>query len=127
VKRTHYRAPSRVRLMEELHIDSATANTVRGLIRGEISTRDAGRFPRSNRHFAWCYHSPSRVDRILRCLDELLEASGVEAIWGKDELRPDADYLNMGDPYIATLVLDRKTNTFKLTSYGDFMETRDRK
>jgi len=45
MKPTNYTAPSKARIMAALNISPETADTVRGLIRGEITTWDASRFP----------------------------------------------------------------------------------
>lgn len=127
MKPTNYTAPSKARLMRELNISPETADTVRGLIRGEITTWDATRFPASNRGFAACYHKPRRVDRILTCLNEVLEMHGVEAIWGVDEFWPAAYYLNAGDTYIPTILFNRITGAFSLTCWGDFYERNQRR
>lgn len=127
MKPTSYNAPSRVRLMTALRISAETAETVRGLIRGEIRTLDAERFPQSNAHFASCYNRPSRLARILECLNELLEMHGVEAIGDSQTYGPPAEYLNAGDTYAATIIFDHMAGNFKVDTWGDWLEKNERK
>jgi hypothetical protein len=125
---TNYRAPSKKALIDRLHITPEQAETVRKLIRGELHTRDEKRFPRSNTYFDRCYHQPNRLTRILECLNEALETHGVEPL-GHVDFRdgPPAEYLNTGDTYTATLLFDHGTDTFKLTSWGDWLEKNEKK
>ena len=122
MKPTHYKAPSAERLKKDFGLTDEQAATVRGLIRGEIKTKDPERFPRSNTWFRSCYHEPSRVDRILACLDEVCETHGVESLQGRDPYQPSACYLNTGDTYNATILYNYETDSFSLTTWGDFVE-----
>jgi hypothetical protein len=125
---TGYRAPSKKALIEQLHSTPEQAETIRGLIRGELHTRDEARFPRANASFDRCYSQPNRLTRIMECLNEVLDMHGVEPL-GPVHYRngPPAEYLNAGDTYTATLLFDHNTRTFKLTSWGDWLERNERK
>jgi hypothetical protein len=127
MKPTNYKAPSAKALISSLNISPEQAATVRGLIRGEIRTKDAERFPKSNAYFAKCYHEPHRLTRILECLNECLETFGVECIGEVRTYGPPAEYLNTGDTYAATLVFDHIAGNFKLTSWGDWLEKNENK
>lgn len=127
MKRTSYTAPSKKSLIEALRITPEQADTVRGLIRGEIRTKDAERFPKSNAYFAKCCHEPKRLDRILACLDECLGTFGVEALGEVQTYGPPAEYLNTGDTYSPTLLFDHITGKFCLTSWGDWFERNENK
>lgn len=127
MKRTTYTAPSKKALIESLNITPEQADTVRGLIRGEIRTRDAEKFPRSNAYFSKCFHEPRRLDRILACLDECLGTHGVEALGDVRTYGPPAEYLNTGDTYAATILFDHLAGNFKLTSWGDWLEKNETK
>ena len=113
--------------MSALNISAETANIVRGLIRGEIRTLDAERFPQSNAYFASCYNRPSRLARIMECLNEVLGMGGVEAIGDAQTYGPPAEYLNAGDTYAATIIFDHMAGNFKLTSCGDWLENNEGK
>lgn len=127
MKPTYYSAPSKKKIMQSLHVSEDTAETVRGLIRGDVPTLDAERFPKSNAYFSRCYNTLPRLARILECLNELLEMHGVEAIGEVRTYGPPAEYLNAGDTYAATLVFDHLAGNFKLTSWGDWLEKNESK
>jgi hypothetical protein len=127
-KRTPYAAPSLSRLVDELGITTEQAETIRGLIRGEIRTKDTERFPASNTWFDSCLHEPKRVDRILACINETMEGFGVEAIYSSEnDFWPAADYINTGDAYSTTILFSRETSAFQITSWGDFFEKNERR
>jgi len=127
MKLTGYNAPSKKALIEALNITPEQADTVRGLIRGEIRTKDVTRFPLANGYFARCYNPPDRLTRILECLNEVLETHGVECLGEVRTYGPPAEYLNAGDTYTATLLFDHIADNFKLTSYGDWFERNENK
>ena len=124
---TGYTAPSKKTLIAALNITPEQAETARGLIRGDIKTRDEERFPRSNAYFRRCYHEPGRLSRILECLNEVLEMHGVESLGECRTYGPPAEYLNAGDTYAATLLFDHIAGNFKLTTYGDWLERNENK
>ena len=51
---------------------------------------------------------------------------GVEALGKPIDRRctPQAEYVNMGDTYAPTLVRDHERGAWRLTTMGDFVETR---
>lgn len=68
------------------------------------------------------------VTGTLRFADKVLGGSGVEYIAAvdDDQYTPNGlDYVNMGDPYIATVLYDHKTGRYKIGGWGDVVE-RDR-
>lgn len=127
MKPTNYTSPSIARLVSALNLSTEQAATVRGLIRGEISTRDKARFPQANAWFDSCFHQPQRADRILACVNETMDGFGVEPIWGNDPFWPAADYINTGDTYNATILFNRITRAFSLTTFGDFIERNEKR
>lgn len=67
-------------------------------------------------------------ERLMCALDEILEGYGVEPIWSEDdELIPTAEYVNMGDTYVTTLLLNRVTGSIQITSWGDWVEKNKRR
>lgn len=71
-----------------------------------------------------------RVERALETCNKLLGAHGVELIaeggftspqrtCGEDIL---CEYVNMGDTYVTTIMYDHTTATFKVQSWGDYVE-----
>jgi hypothetical protein len=70
-----------------------------------------------------CYHAPRTSDIRLRCLDAICDSTyGVEAF----ELTHGKyrgtwlEYLNAGDPYVATLV--RVGGRYRVADWGDYAE-----
>lgn len=67
----------------------------------------------------------------LEELNKAMGAHGVEAIRGEwqngywGDIR--ALYVNMGDTYVSTFVYDRDADRILVTSYGDFVESLERK
>lgn len=108
--------------MRELSLSPAAADTVRGLIRREIKTWNKDLFPASNHYFETCYHKPGLRERMMNCLNEICGGHGVEAIEGESFRQPAALYVNMGDTYTPTILFSYKTDSFSLTTWGDFAE-----
>jgi hypothetical protein len=127
MKPTNYKAPSITRLVSGLSITPEQAATIRGLIQGTIRTIGNEQFPASNQWFSSCYNQPRRIDRILACINEVMSGHGVEAIWGSDAYWPAADYINTGDTYSATILFNRESSAFQLTTWGDFFERNERR
>lgn len=72
-----------------------------------------------------CYHMPSRNEQMLAAVDGIIGGFGVEALWpeGWENLRvPAAAYVNIGDTYDTTLILDYMLNKWRVMSWGDWME-----
>lgn len=69
-------------------------------------------------------------EQIMEAVNEELDGDGIEVIRGRyvDGYHQDiqAAYVNMGDTYDLTILLDHETDTFRLTSWGDWVETHDR-
>lgn len=78
-----------------------------------------------------CYHYPTWAERALEAVSELLEGYGIEAIFRKGygpnsypcETR--CSYVNMGDTYTATVI--RAGGSWRIGSWGDFVETSERR
>ena len=112
------RAPSRKKLTEAFGLSLEKADLVRNLIQTKAKTRNAELFPRSNAVFNACYYVPHYTERLMECLNEVLDGHGVESLG--DNMSPCALYINMGDTYSPTLLLNYKTHTIRLTTWGDF-------
>ena len=76
-----------------------------------------------------CYHKPSHNEMVMCALNEILEGYGVEAIRDEDAWIDNfhmdivAVYVNMGDTYTTTILLDHEENEYIVTSYGDWVES----
>ena len=119
------RAPSKKRLMESLGITSEKADLVRRLIRNEIKTRDGSLFPETAKWLFQCYNEPCYRERLMSCIDETIGGHGVESIEGNNWRWPSATYINTGDTYSPTLLLDWEKGTISLTTWGDWVERRE--
>lgn len=95
-----------------------------------IEKRDAieEAYPSTARWINQCFNVPGQDEIIMSMLDELLEGHGVEVIcvggeW-VDSYHHDivASYVNMGDTYDTTVVLDHRSGRYLVTSWGDFVE-----
>lgn len=106
------------------HLDETQVKKVKGLMDGSV---DPGEFESVRKWVAECWHKPSRFDRRLKALNELLEGHGVIDILGpNDEMR--GEYINTGDIYNATIVYSyiHQSDWF-VTTVGDFVETAERR
>jgi hypothetical protein len=87
---------------------------------------------------AWaekCYHDPCENSQaygecLLTALNTVLGGYGDEPIRGRhvDGYYQDiqASYVNMGDTYTTTVLLDHETNRLVITSWGDWYERHER-
>ena len=82
---------------------------------------------------AWvrrCYNRPSDAELIGKALNEILDGCGVEAIRGRyvDSYHIDiqAVFIELGDSYDATLLLDHETGDWTVTSWGDWVEQNEK-
>ena len=78
-----------------------------------------------------CYHDPrdnsnAYGECLMECLNAVLEGYGVEVIEGRyiDHYHQNiqAAYVNFGDTYDTTILLDHETDRLLITSYGDWIE-----
>jgi hypothetical protein len=128
MKPTHYSAPPAAKIAAAMNCTLETATIARRLMKGEIRVTDNPAFPATNRWIASCYHPPRRIDKILSALNELLECFGVEAFNSRESrMHAIAEYLNTGDTYSTTILFRHDTGTFRLTSWGDFLEANEKR
>ncbi len=77
------------------------------------------------------YHNiPPRVDRIMLIANKLLDGFGVEYIPDREDSYTEAyglDYINFGDTYSTTLLLDLTKGKFFIGSWGDEVERHPRR
>jgi hypothetical protein len=118
------------KIATHLAISHRKACIVLAIIRGQLDPlKYPKHFPATDNWTRQCYHQPKAKDLKLSALNELLEMHGVEAI--RDENAWDryygdcvAEYLNTGDSYAATILLDHERNKWTPTTYGDWVENR---
>lgn len=119
------------RIASHLGISLRKASIVLAIIQGQLDPlKYPKHFPQTDKWANSCYNPLPAKDCKLSALNELLELHGVEAI--RDEHSWDryygdciAEYLNTGDSYAATIVLDHQRGKWLLTSWGDFVESRE--
>ena len=70
-------------------------------------------------------HTELAVDEALQLANTQLMGHGVETINGGEHKEAVAYYVNMGDPYVATVIYDIPANRFYVTGYGDWVEWRE--
>lgn len=95
------------------------ADDVIGIVRG---TKDPLDILATQEWVNSCYSMPKTLELKAHAINELIGGYGVEAIWGDDCFWPDVDYINMGDTYNTTILLDRVRNTWSVTTLGDWVE-----
>jgi hypothetical protein len=96
----------------------------------DVFCREHGRF---NRPTLWSQMNEvqghQEVDRVLEIADQNFEGHGIESVQPEGAFVDHyyqnivALYVNFGDTYAQTLLYDTTTNTFMLTSWGDFLES----
>lgn len=125
---TLYNSPPASAIAEAMQIPLEKAKLARQIIRGEIKVTGNPLLPRTNKWIDQCLTRPKRIELIMDALDEVCETFGVVPIWGEDDFRyPVADYLNTGDTYSATILFNRISGTFRITTWGDFFEKNERR
>lgn len=115
--------PTAKRIEHILGVDKDKARAIRGLMDGTI---DPMTYESVSKWVGQCYNKPKRSEMAMLAINEVLDGHGVESIhsenidvnsyWGDIA----ADYVNMGDPYAATILYAR--SGYQLTSWGDFVE-----
>lgn len=118
------------RIAESFRVTSFEANLALLIIRGRIDPlAHPRRFPATARWIGQCYNLPRKSEIKLAALDELLGGCGVEVISDErfyvDSYHGNivASYVNTGDTYSPTILLDHLSGRYRLTSWGDFYES----
>ena len=113
------------------------------IINNDLSTKYIESFEANLSWISQCYNKPSAIELELNALDSLLNGYGVETIrspdvgselffdryYGDVYFRGDivAEYINTGDTYNPTVVYNRLTDEYLLTTWGDFVENLETK
>lgn len=119
------RAPSIKTLVSRLHwIDEKQAAIVRGLIRGDI---EPDTIPQTAAWLRDCYNRPRRSELTMHAINAVIECYGVESIddgraYCGRYLAPRAIFANTGETYCNTIIYDYRSGTYKVQSFGDFVE-----
>lgn len=103
------------------------ADQILAVIRGEAWRED----PAVVAWAAKCHHDPresrdARAECRMVALNRIMDGCGVEVIRGRwvDRYHGDiqAAYVNFGDTYDLTILLDHERQTWRVTSWGDWVE-----
>lgn len=92
---------------------------------------DAAKLPESVKRRLRQIAKEKGPEEAMEYADKLLEGFGVEVIWGNADpysfrSKPDLLYVNMGDPYVPTVIYDNVSNRFLWgLSWGDIVEKRN--
>lgn len=76
-----------------------------------------------------CFNRPNDHELILCAINQILEGHGVECIRDENVYVSRyygdviAEYINMGDTYLMTIVYDTAREKFLICSWGDFYES----
>ena len=118
-------------IVERLRITPEEAETVLKIIRGELYPLPDSNFPKTQGlvDSGFCSLHGSAIK--LEALNELLHGCGVEVIT-HELIYVDSyygnivgSYVNFGDTYVDTILLDHINGKWKITSCGDFFESLD--
>ena len=109
-----FRSPSIEAIESEFPGKGKLAKAIFRMRRSELETLPAG-----EARVRECYHAPSTSDLRLHCLNEVLEAFGIEAFQTRNG--PWVEYLNTGDTYAPTIV--RMNGHYRIASWGDIAES----
>ena len=78
-------------------------------------------YPNTAKWINDCYHTPSLGEILDSAYDELIEGFGIEYIAASDTKNYTIiTYVNMGDPYINTIV--HSMNTFRIDCYANYVK-----
>lgn len=105
-------------------IHQAAAGRAARLMNGQVQIDPYNvqeEYPQTAKWCNQCHNPPSDQELILSALNETIGGFGIESIDDSGEHL--ADYVNTGDTYSATIVLDSETGEFLLTTWGDFHES----
>ena len=94
----------------------------------ELSRKELKEHPAGEKRAEECYHPPATYDIRLHVLDAIAKTHGVEYIAHNDDTMGASkgfDYLNVGDPYIPTIIRYRETGRYVVACYGDIVEKRN--
>ena len=107
-----------------------TARRLADIRDGQTEPED---YPAVAHWLSQCFNRPRDAELQLEAFNAILGGYGIEAIrvedaW-VDAFHGDivASYVNMGDAYVATVVLDSETGEFVVASYGDWLESNERR
>lgn len=91
----------------------------------EMNKAQLKQHPAGEKRWQECYNPPSCSDLRMHVLDSIAETCGVEYIGSTKDTFTQSygfDYLNVGDPYVPTIVRMCETGNYRVCCYGDIVE-----
>lgn len=85
--------------------------------------------PAGAARLAECYHPPKTYDLRLHVLNTIAQACGVEYLPHAQDTMTESwgiDYLNVGDPYVLTIVRFNASGLYRVACWGDLVERNPR-
>lgn len=116
-----YLTPDSAKMIKRLASLQDDADELRALIDESPLTVDTARYA------AQCHGDPFdsgmwRTTMILHAVDRIVDGSGIEPLGEVHMSGPPYEYVNVGDPYTATLIYKKSTNNLYIGCYGDIVE-----
>ena len=119
------RLPSTKTIAVGLDVDRGDALRIRKLLDGRLDPKTVEGTAEWVRR---CFNQPSWHELVLDAIKHVLGGFSTEAIWSERScVQPAAVYVNMGDTYAATVVYDLGRDLWQVTTWGDWLETAERR
>lgn len=117
------KAPSLKTLTSRLNLNREQALTIRGLIRCELKTVDATRFPFTAAWIRDCYAMPRWEERVMQCIAECMECDAIESVGeGDSPYWPAYLIVNTGDTYTPSIAYSYARQSFRVICLGDIVD-----
>jgi len=121
---SYFQGPSAKALQEKLALSQADASLLKDLMNGSVNPVKVAEEMGLLKGF---HNDPEPDHAIMLIANVMLKGHGEEAVEGEyvDSYHQNfqIDYINMGDTYSTTLILDNVTKKFLIGSWGDFVES----
>jgi hypothetical protein len=117
------RAPSLKTLTSTLNLTREQALAIRRLIRRELKTVDATRFPFTAAWVSDCYAMPRWEERAMQCIAECMECDAIESVGeGDSPYWPAYLIVNTGDTYTPSIAYSYDKQSFRVACLGDLVD-----
>ena len=98
----------RDRIERPYRLPDGTAEAIRSILECRTVEAVCELSASASRMFGACYYRPSLQSVKLEAINDLMDGCGVEYIpAGRNRRSPSIEYVNMGDPYIDTIMWTR--------------------
>ncbi len=101
------------------------ATTICGIVNGSICAKEI--LEKSEGVFPNPIDKLSIPEQKLFAINDVIQGFGTEAAWLDDSSDyPSAEYIDVGDPYVATILYDYQTDTFQVTCLADWLNPQEK-